>query len=118
MQNQAPWEIKLSRKAKILAEFKVPGHKLSGNGLKAFLKAIVASERAGNPESMMLFYVNKRRGEPSRLPFAETCKHEDLKRNRVGFFCGDWECHASAFQKIDASTVKWIKQERERSRRI
>jgi len=118
MQKQSPWEITLKRKAKTLAEFTVPAHKLTGNGLKAFLKAIVASERVGDPESMMLLYLNKRRGEPSRLQFAEIRKHEDLKRRRVGYFCGDWECYASALQEIDASTAAWIKKERDRSKGI
>jgi hypothetical protein len=116
MQKQPPWEIKVCRKAKILAEFNVPAHKLTKNALEAFLKAVVASERGGAPETIMLFYVNKRRGEPSRIPFAEIRMHEDLEHNRMGYFCGDWECYASATQEIDPSIVAWLKKERHRNK--
>jgi hypothetical protein len=118
MQKQSPWEIKIARKAETLAEFSVPAYKLTKNALHAFLKAIVASERGGPPESMVLFYLNKRRGEPSRLPFAEIRSHEDLEHNRIGYFCGDWECYASAMQEIDPSIVVALKKELRRNKGV
>ena len=105
MPKQPDWEFKVARKAEVLAEFRVPTHKLQKNTLNAFLKALVVRYRTNTPEEMLAFYVNKTRGTPDHLPFAEVHWCSDLDRKRVGYFCGDWECYASAMQEIDADTA-------------
>jgi hypothetical protein len=108
------WEIKVSTKSKTLAEFEVPAHKLGSKDIRALLKAIVASGRAGNPETMTLMYVNRRRGEPARLNFAECRQHADLRRGQTGIFCGDWEFYATAMQDADPTVIRWLKRIRRR----
>ncbi len=110
MPKQPPWEIRVGRKADILAEFCVPAHKLQKKACEAFLKALVVRYRTDTPEEMLAFYVNKTRGAPDRLPFAEVRNARDLDRRRVGYFCGDWECYAFAMQEIDAGTAEAIKR--------
>ena len=110
MPKQPPWEIRVARKADVLAEFHVPAHKMDVKDLKAFLRAIIVRYRTDSPEDMMHYYVNRRRGHPSRLPFAEvTCVHK-LDQQRVGYWCGDWDCYASAMQKIDEAQAQAGKQ--------
>ncbi len=109
MAKQPPWEIQVGRKNEILAEFSVPGHKLGTNDLKAFLRALVARYRTDDPEVMLLFYVNRRPGNPDRLPFAEVTYEHWLDQHRVGYWCGQWECYATAKQKIDATTADALK---------
>jgi hypothetical protein len=60
-----PWEIRVGRKDKILAEFRVPAHKLQKNALYAFLKAMVVRYRTETSEDMLAFYVNKAHGAPN-----------------------------------------------------
>ncbi len=92
----APWEITVARKAEILADFRVPVHKLQKNALNAFLKALVVRYSTETPQDMLAFYVNKTRGAPAYLPFAEVSYCHDLGRRRVGYWCGNWDCYAFA----------------------
>ena len=97
---QAPWEIQVSRKSTILAEFLVPAHRLQKGSVTAFLKALVVRFQTTTAEDMAQFYVNRRPGNPSRLSRAEVRSWQDLERGRVGYFCGTWECYASAMQTL------------------
>lgn len=107
---QPPWEIRVGRKSDILGNFCVPAHKLQKKACEAFLKALVVRYRTDTPEEMLAFYVNKTRGAPERLPFAEVSYTHDPDRRRVGYWCGDWECYAFATQEIDAGTADAIKR--------
>src|SRR5438552_2783008 len=100
MTKQPPWEIQVGRKVEIILEFFVPAHKLQANALKAFLIALVARYRTATPEEMLFYYVNKTRGRPTRLPFANITPTFDFEKRRVGFFCGEWECYARAEHEI------------------
>jgi hypothetical protein len=113
---QPPWEIKVGRKAKILAEFQVPAHKLQKNALDIFLKALVVRYRTSTPEDMLPYYVNKAKGEPSRLSFADVTYCYDLDRRRVGYCCGDWDCYAFAMQEIEAHEAEAIRSELRKNR--
>ena len=110
MPKQPPWEIRVGRKADVLAEFCVPAHKLTEKGLGTFLRALVVRYRADSPEDMLGYYVNRRRGNPCRLPFVEVTPAHRLDECRVGYLCGNWECYASAMQKIDASQAQAMKE--------
>ena len=110
MPKQAPWEIRVGRKTEVLAEFSVPAHKLRTDNVKAFLKAIVIRYRNETPEEMMSYYVNKTRGLPSRLPFADVMRAYDIDRCRVGYSCGDWECYAFAMQEISGAVAQTVKK--------
>ncbi len=114
---QPPWEIRVGRKDKILAEFRVPAHKLQKNALYAFLKAMVVRYRTETPEDMLAFYVNKTRGAPTRLSFAEARSCHDLEKRRVGHWCGDWDCYASAMREISAEAADGMKLIFEQNRR-
>lgn len=116
MPKHPPWEIRVGRKTEVLADFRVPAHKLQENARAAFLKALVVRYRTDTPEEMLAFYVNKTRGAPDRLPFAEVKPCKDLDRRRVGYWCGDWECYAFAMQEIDADHAEFIKREIERNK--
>jgi hypothetical protein len=65
---------------------------------------------------MLAFYVNRRRGSPQRLPFADVRWTEDLEHNRVGYFCGDWDCYAMAMQEIDEDIARAVQRELARTR--
>jgi hypothetical protein len=114
---QSPWEVRVGRKAKVLAEFRVPAHKLQKNTLLAFLKAVVVRYRTESPKDMLAFYVNKTRGAPAPLSFAETKPCHDLAKRRVGYCCGDWECYALAMQEISAEAADGMKLIFEQNRR-
>jgi hypothetical protein len=113
---QPPWEIEVCEKAKTLARFQVPAHKLGPNDLASFLRPLVVRGRTNTIAEMMVFYVNRRRGAPNRLPFAEVQPCRNLKRGRVGYWCGDWDCYATAMKKIDKATAAWIRKEIRKNR--
>jgi hypothetical protein len=110
------WEIRVGRKAEILADLRVPVHKLQRNALNAFLRALVVRYRTDTPEEMLAFYVNKTRGAPGRLPFAEV-RDCPLDRGRVGYWCGDWECYAFALRELDAETLDCLTGEIQKNKR-
>jgi hypothetical protein len=95
----------------------VPAHKLQRNALEAFLKSLVVRHRTNNPEEMLHYYVNKTRGTPTRLNFAELTPAYDLDRRRVGYFCGEWECYAEAMREIDTEHAEALKRIMEENRR-
>jgi hypothetical protein len=97
---QPPWQIQVGRKSVILAEFLVPAHRLQKNSVTAFLKALLVRFSATTAEDMAQFYVNKRPGSPSRLSWAEVRHWQDVERGRVGYWCGTWECYASAMRAL------------------
>ena len=105
MPKQPPWEIRVGRKSEVLAEIQVPFHKMGEKDIAAFLRALVVRYRTDRPEDMVSFYVNKRRGNPCRLPFADIKPAYQLEQSRVGYFCGDWECYAFAMHEIDETTA-------------
>jgi len=113
---QPPWEIRVGRKDKILAEFCVPAHKMQKNDLESFLRAVVVRYQTDGPEDMVVHYVNRRLGPPSRSSFAEVKYGQWLDECRVGYWCGDWECYAYAKHKIDVSVSKWLKKQLQRSK--
>ncbi len=110
MPKQSPWQIRVGRKADVLAEFCVPAHKMDVKDLKTFLRALVVRYRTNSPEDMVGYYVNRRRGHPCRLPFAEVTYQYWPDQCRGGYWCGDWECYASATREIDASAAKALKE--------
>ena len=110
MSKQPLWEIEIACKADVLAEFTVPVNKMGVNDLKAFLRALVIRYRTNSPEDMVDYYVNRRRGHPCRLPFADVTYKHWLDQCRVGYWCGEWECHATAKQEIDASAAQALKE--------
>ncbi len=110
MPKQPPWQIRVGRKADVLAEFCVPAHKIGVKDLNVFLRALVVRYRTNSPEDMVGYYVNRRRGHPCHLPFAEVAPAHRLDECRVGYLCGDWECYASARQKVDASQAQAMKE--------
>ncbi len=110
MPKQPPWEIRVGRKADVLAEFCIPAHKMGVKDLETFLRALVVRYRTDSPEDMLEYYVNQRRGNPYRLPFAEVTPAHRLDERRVGYLCGDWQCYAFAMQKIDASQAQAMKE--------
>ena len=112
MPRQSPWEIRVGRKADILAELLVPVHKLQRQALSAFLKALVVRFSTDTPEDMLTFYVNGTRGLPTRLLLAEVKPCEDLDRNRIGYWCGTWECYAVAMREIPVGHAVWMKEQR------
>ena len=101
-QKQPPWHIKVARKDNVLEEFDVPAHKLGSKEIGTFLRAIVVRYRTETAEDMASYYVNQRRGAPSRLPFAEVsdCYSEDQQHQ--GYLCGgwEWEWYATAMQDV------------------
>jgi hypothetical protein len=117
MAKQRPWQIRVGRKAQIIAEFSVPAHKLQKNALEAFLRSVVVRYRTNNPEEMLGYYVSKTRGRPSRLGFAELSPAYDLDRRLVGYFCSDWECYADAMREIDADHAESLKRILEENKR-
>jgi hypothetical protein len=117
MPKQSPWQIRVGRKAEILAEFSVPAHKLQRHALEAFLKAIVVRYRTNSPEEMVYYYASKTRGLPTRLNFAELTPACDIERKLVGYFCGEWECYAEAMREIDAEHAESLKKIMEENRR-
>lgn len=119
MPKQPPWQIRVGRKAQLIAEFSVPAHKLPKNALEAFLKSVVVRYRTKEPGEMLHYYVSKTRGRPTRLNFAELIPIHDLDRRLVGYFCGEWECYAEAAREIDneqAESLKRVMEENRRSR--
>jgi len=117
MAKQPRWNIRVGRKGKLLAHFSVPAHKLmKGGSLDIFLKAIVVRNRTKTPKQMLPFYVNKSRGLPSHLPFAEVRYCPDLEKRLVGYFCGDWESWATAMQELDAATADAVRAELDRTK--
>ena len=76
------------------------------NDIKAFLKAVVARYSSDGPEDMALYYLNKRQGAPSRLPFADVMP----VHNAYGYYCGDWDCYAYATQELDEVTAQALKE--------
>lgn len=110
MPKQLHWEIRVGRKTNVLADFHVAAHKLQKNTRAAFLKALVARYSTDTPEEMLAFYVNKTHRAPERLPFAEVRPSYDLDRRRIGYWCGDWDCYASATQEIDAGNAEAMKR--------
>jgi hypothetical protein len=95
----------------------VPAHRLGKNDLEAFLRAIVVRYRTDEPEGMLNYYVNRRQGYPTRLPFAEVQYCWDFERRRVGYFCGTWECYAEAVQQIDEATATALSRLHEQNKK-
>jgi len=112
----SPWKIKVCEKAKTLAEFQVPAHKLDRKDLAIFLKALVVRSRTDSLEEMIPFYVNKRRGIPDHLSFAEIRRCNKLEQNRLGYWCGNWDCYAVAMQEFDKALIDSVKKEIQRNR--
>jgi hypothetical protein len=110
MPKRPEWEIQVGRKAEILANFRVPMYKLPRKALQAFLRALVIRYRTDTPEEMLPFYVSKTRGAPDRLPYAEVSDWP-LDRGRLGYWCGTWECYASALWELDAKTLEAVMME-------
>jgi len=116
MPKQAPWTIRIGRKAEILDEFEVPYHKLGVNDLKALLRALVVRYRTKRPNEMVNYYVNRRLGHPQRLPFADVIWAYDLDRCQVGYACGNWDCYATAMHLIPPEQAQAIKNELRRGK--
>ena len=108
MSKQPQWRILVGRKAGLIADFYMPAHRLMVNDIQAFLKAVVARYSSDGPEDMALYYLNKRRGAPSRLPFADVMPVRDP--DVWGYYCGDWDCYASATQVLDEDAAKALKE--------
>ena len=85
MPKQGPWEIRGGRKAKVLAEFCVPYHKMTTNDLSAFLRALVIQYRTNSPEEMVGYYVNRRLGDPSQIPL-EVKAVNKLDQRRIAYW--------------------------------
>lgn len=117
MSKQPPWKIQVGRKQEIIAEFTVPAHRLGQNDLEAFLRAMVVRYRTDEPQEMVGFYINKRRGNPTRRSDADVRYFLDPDQRRNGYFCGTLECYASATQEIDESTALGLKKIREQNRK-
>ena len=117
MPKYPPWKIRIGRKAEIIGEFEVPCHRLGTNDLKTFLRALVVRYRTETPEDMAAFYVNRHRGSPDRLPFADTKPSFDFERCLTGYFCGEWECWAEAMQAITPKQARAIKNVLEETQR-
>jgi hypothetical protein len=111
-----PWDIEVAQKDKILASFQVPAHKLPRKALEAFLKASVARYRSISAEDMVVFYVSKARGNPSRLPFTEITRYWNSETRRSGYFCGEWECYATATYEVSAEIATAIEEQLKKNR--
>jgi hypothetical protein len=116
MAKQPPWEIKVQCKARTVAEFHVPAHKLQKESLYAFLKAVVVRYRTNTPQEMVGYYLNKTLGLPKRLSLADVKPCHHLDRRRVGYSCGDGDCVAFAMQEVGADVADAATREIERNR--
>lgn len=117
MPKQPPWKIRIGRKVEIIGEFEVPSHKLDTNGVKSFLRALVARYRTERPEDMVAFYVNRRRGDPARSQLANVIKAWDFDRCLIGYSCGNWDCYADAMRRIGPEAAEFLREETERTKR-
>ena len=97
---QEPWKIRVGRKAEEIASFQIPAHKLGSNEIDVFLRALVTRFRTSTAEEMIPYYVNGRRGSPTRSYLAEVQRCWSSDQKEQGKMCGDWECYAIATQKI------------------
>ena len=70
-----PWKFSVWRKDEQLAEFDIPAHKLESHEVGRFLHALVVRSRTNSLEEMIKYYVNNRRGHPTRVPFAEVIRY-------------------------------------------
>jgi hypothetical protein len=90
------WNIRVGRKAKVIADFHAPMHKLDRKGVCDFLRALVIRHRTDTPQEMLDYYVNNRRGKPIHRKDADARFYFDYEKCLSGYWCGDWECYASA----------------------
>lgn len=117
MAKRPPWEITVARKADVIAEFQVPSHKFGDREIGDFLRALVIRCRTEDPQDMVGYYVNRRKGHPQRLPFADVIRHYLPEKNRSGFFCGTWDCYAMALQEMAPGAVEAVEFHLEQNRR-
>ena len=112
-----PWKISVWRKDQQLANFEIPNHKLGSNEVRQFLHALVVRTRTTSLEEMIPYYVNGKRGEPRKLPFATVQNYlsDDLKEQ--GYWCGEWECHAIATHTNNDELIAVIRELRMQNRR-
>ena len=110
-----PWKFSVWRKDEQLAEFDVPAHKLEAHEVGRFLHALVVRSRTNSLEEMIKYYVNNRRGHPTRVPFAEVIRYSSDEFSENGFWCGEWECYARATQTVTEDVSSILRQIREKN---
>jgi hypothetical protein len=100
-----------------LASFRVPVHKLQRNALSAFLRALVVRYRTDTPEEMLAFYVNKTRGAPECLPFAEVrdCPLDLETGDKLGIGVETVSVTHLPFGNLDAETLDCVTREIQKS---
>ena len=116
MPKQPPWTITVGRKAEVISEFVVPAHKLQRTALENYLRALVVRYRTKSPEDMLNYYVNRTKGKPTRLVYAELRPYWSFDLRRSGYFCGEWECYASATYEVSAEIAQAVQNELERGK--
>lgn len=113
---QAPWKVRVGKKEVVLAEFEVPYHKMGSRQVETFLRALVVRYRTDSPEEMVPYYVNGKAGHPARMPFANVIHAYSEDQVEQGYFCGEWECFASAMYTIDAAAAEAVRHPIEQNR--
>lgn len=94
------WKIMVARKTEIIAELTVPAYRLTEKDLDDLSRALVVRYRNDTVEEMLPYYLNRRRGKPERLNFADPKPYTDEKKLESGVYCGNWDCYAYASQRI------------------
>jgi hypothetical protein len=111
------WNIRVGRKATIVADFCVPMNKLDGKRVHEFLRTLVIRYTTNSPEDMLPYYVNARRGKPVRRSDLDTKSYIDYEKCLSGICCGDWDCYASAAFQLTSDEAEALHNIRRQNQR-
>jgi hypothetical protein len=75
----------------------------------------VVRYRTDTPQEMLLYYVNNRSGEPSRVDGAEVRHAWSPDHRKQGYICGDLECRATSMRELDDQQVEWVREQVEKN---
>lgn len=90
--------IRVRKKYAVVSEFEVPANRFERVGLASFLRAIYHSGVISDPQELIQYFVNRRKGDPIRNSDADlqNCWRDETRE--IGHCCGTTELMVEAMR--------------------
>jgi hypothetical protein len=80
--------IRVRKKYIVVSEFEVPAYRFEGDGLASFLRAIYVASFTSDPQELIQYYINRRKGVPIRNSTLDLQNAWHPERREIGHCCG------------------------------
>ena len=99
----------------VVSEFEVPAHRFDGDGLANFLRAIYVASEISDPQALVQYYVNRRKGDPVRNSALDLQYGWHPERREVGHYCGTQELPVEAMQTLSKEHYDALEKHKKKS---